>query len=84
MANLWQFFGLPDPEGSIQSTVKKPKKKKKKVSTVTSATEQHLLVPKETSEVNDISGNLNNQSRIEKGNLKRIPSGWTGPVTSDG
>ncbi|MCS5534208.1 MAG: hypothetical protein NZ736_08125 [Candidatus Poseidoniaceae archaeon] len=84
MANLWQFFGLPDPEGSIQSTVKKPKKKKKKATTVTSATEQHLLIPAESSEVNEITGNLNNQSQIEKRVLKRIPSGWTGPVTSDG
>ena len=84
MANLWQFFGLPEPEGSIQSTVKKPRKKKKKATSVSSATEQHLLVPKETSEVNEITGNLNNQSRIEKRLLKRTPSGWNGPVTSDG
>jgi len=84
MANLWQFFGLPDPEGSIQSTVKKPKKKKKKVTSNTSATEQHLLVPMETSQVTEITSNLNNQSRIENRNLKVIPSGWTGPVTSDG
>ena len=85
MANLWQFFGLPDPEGSIQSNVKKPKKKKRQKAVSTdSATEQHLLIPKETSTVNEISGNLNNQSRIEKGNLKRTPPGWTGPITSDG
>ena len=85
MANLWQFFGLPDPEGSIQSNVKKPKKKKRQKAVSTdSATEQHLLIPKETSTVDKISGNLNNQSRIEKGNLKRTPPGWTGPITSDG
>ncbi|HIF90898.1 MAG TPA: hypothetical protein EYQ58_05110 [Candidatus Poseidoniales archaeon] len=85
MANLWQFFGLPDPEGSIQTSVKKPKKKKKqKAVSTNSVSEQHLLIPKETSTVDELSSNLNNQSRIEKGNLKMTPPGWTGPVTSDG
>ena len=55
MANLWQFFGLPDPEESIQSAAKKPKKKKKPKAVVPdSTTEQHLLIPKEDMDTNEM------------------------------
>ncbi|MBT4069768.1 MAG: hypothetical protein HOE79_00825 [Euryarchaeota archaeon] len=85
MANLWQFFGLPDPEGSIQTNIK-PKKKKKKPKTVStdSATEQHLIIPRETIVGNTPNISQNTQPQIRTRTLKAIPTGWAGPVTSDG
>ena len=85
MANLWQFFGLPDPEGSIQSTAKKPKKKKKPKSVAPDpTTEQHLLIPKLDLDTNEMPIASNNPQKIVIRNLKQVPAGWTGPVTSDG
>jgi len=84
MANLWQFFGLPDPEASIQTNIKKPKKRKKpKPVSTSSASEQHLIIPKETTVENTIADSLN-QPSIRTRTLKAIPAGWAGPVTSDG
>ena len=85
MANLWQFFGLPDPEGSIQSTGKKPNKKAKpKPLSSDSNTEQHLLIPKLDIDANEIPIIQNKSQKIVIRNLKPVPVGWTGPVTSDG
>ncbi len=83
MANLWQFFGLPDPEGNINSAGKKPKKKPKPVST-DSTTEQHLLIPKLNLKTNETPVTSNNPQKTSILNLKQVPVGWTGPITSDG
>jgi hypothetical protein len=85
MANLWQFFGLPDPEGSIPTNIKKKKKRTKPKPVSTSlSTEQHLIIPKDTADEKVIVGNQNVQPLIRTRTLKAIPAGWSGPVTSDG
>jgi len=85
MANLWHFFGLPDPEGGIQSSAKKPKKKSKPKPVPTDlSTEQHLLIPKLNIDTNQTPATSNNPQKIVIRNLKPVPVGWTGPVTSDG
>ena len=85
MANIWHFFGLPDPEGSIQSNGKKPKKKPKpKPVSVDSTTEQHLLIPKSEIGTNETPLISSNPQKITIRNLKPVPIGWSGPVTSDG
>jgi hypothetical protein len=85
MANLWQFFGLPDPEGGIQSNGKKPRRKPKtKPVSVDSNTEQHLLIPKSDIGTNQTPVISTNPHKSVILNLKPVPIGWTGPVTSDG
>ena len=68
MGNLWQFFGLPDPEGGSQ-----PPPQQKPVAQQQPSLEQRESIPEpileETQETPD---------------LMTPPSLWTGPITPDG
>ena len=48
MANLWSFFGLPDPDGSVKkqkkATVKKPENSPPNELTTNSLTQQTIVV----------------------------------------
>lgn len=85
MANLWQFFGLPDPEGGINSNNKKPKKKKKvKPVSTDPIGQQNLIIDKQPTAETEVIITSNEQSNTTKMELKQVPIGWTGPITSDG
>ncbi|MBT3420131.1 MAG: hypothetical protein HN794_00655 [Euryarchaeota archaeon] len=90
MANLWQFFGLPDPEGSVSS-----KKKGRSSSNRTKATNlqddvsQQTLIPivdsiPETPTLIEASSIPKQTITQAKSSLVAIPAGWKGPVSADG
>jgi len=68
MGNLWQFFGLPDPEGGAQ-----PVTEQKPLVEQNPALVQQEQIPVPVSE-----------QQTEESNLMTPPSLWTGPVTPDG
>ena len=68
MGNLWQFFGLPDPEGGLQ-----PPPRQKPI-----AEQQPSLEPRE-----QIPEPVLEETQ-ETSHLMTPPSFWTGPVTPDG
>ena len=70
MANLWQFFGLPDPEGPPRDDSKKPKPKQ---STSSEA--------KPLSLTEAIESAKKGKTAVMK---KTAPTNWDGPLTSDG
>ncbi|MCH1539834.1 MAG: hypothetical protein L7S56_00135 [Candidatus Poseidonia sp.] len=77
MANLWQFFGLPDPEGTIEKAKPKPSPQPQPVelSTTTVMPEEELPPPVKQPASN---GQLTSRSRLTP------PLNWTGPITPDG
>lgn len=87
MANLWQFFGLPDPEGPNDSSRKANSGRSKSIKPEDDVNQQTLipitesiteeLVPQKI--VTPETTNIVNQS-----NLIAIPIGWKGPVSADG
>jgi hypothetical protein len=90
MANLWQFFGLPDPEGATNS-----KKRSRSSSIRTKATKlqddvgQQTLIPvvdsvPETPTLLEVSPKPEQTSIKDERALVAIPIGWKGPVSADG
>ena len=68
MGNLWQFFGLPDPEGSPQQPPQ-PRHVAEQQPSLT----QREEIPEPVLEVAQ-----------ENSHLMTPPSFWTGPITPDG
>jgi SepF-like predicted cell division protein (DUF552 family) len=68
MGNLWQFFGLPDPEGGQQ-----PAPQQKPVAEQQSPLAQQEQISEPVLEVAQ-----------KTSHLMTAPSFWTGPVTPDG
>tara|TARA_B100001250_G_scaffold357258_1_gene332878 strand:+ start:258 stop:839 length:582 start_codon:yes stop_codon:yes gene_type:complete len=82
MANLWSFFGLPDPDGVIQ----KPKKVKSQNNTTSadqtlSITEQQLITPVEEG---DATGTKIVVPTLESTKKIPVPPNWKGPISADG
>ncbi len=77
MANLWQFFGLPDPEAPTNTTQSKPKKKNKLQET---AGQQMTLIQTEEVKI-EKTPEIVVTPKLKPSNL---PQGWKGPVTPDG
>ena len=89
MASLWQFFGLPNPDGS--SSEKKPENQASaplkqaatlqasKPSALTSPTVAPTLVPAPTPAEN----RLKSAAELQV-NIKTPPPQWQGPVTAEG
>jgi hypothetical protein len=83
MANLWSFFGLPDPDGSV----KKPKKttpKKPESQTrngLGNSLTQQTIVEIE-SETPELLANPTEQKPIITKSV--VPPNWNGPLTADG
>ena len=89
MASLWQFFGLPNPDGS--SSEKKPENQASaplkqaatlqasKPSALTSPTVAPTLVPAPTPAKNRLESAADLQV-----NIKTPPPQWKGPVTAEG
>jgi len=82
MANLWSFFGLPDPDGVIQ----KPKKVKSENNTAIadqtpSITEQQIITPVEE---RDATGTKIVVPSLENTKKIPVPPNWKGPISADG
>ena len=83
MGNLWQFFGLPDPEIVTPAVVKKPPQKK-----VENTLIQGKLIPGEVQKVP--ADKLLTKTQKTNVNPPKItvssnaPKGWKGPTTPDG
>ena len=91
MANLWQFFGLPNPEGPNNSDKKsKPNSNKAKMAKAQEDASQQTLIPIEQEignselEVQSDLPKLEDQPVMNHPNLVPIPPGWKGPVSADG
>jgi hypothetical protein len=88
MANLWQFFGLPDPEGATNSKKKtKSSSSRSKSNKLQQDDNQQTLIPvadsvPESPSTIEPSPELTS-TRGENTPLA-IPDGWKGPVSADG
>lgn len=87
MASLWQFFGLPNPDGP--STEKKPARQTPPASTPTTASLQktpQLTVTKQpAAPVATPSNNrLEDAAAAMNISVKSPPPNWKGPVTAEG
>ena len=84
MANLWSFFGLPDPDGSVKkqkkATSKKPESQPRNELTSNSLTQQTIVkIESETPE------RLSSPTEHKPISTKSVvPPNWDGPLTADG
>ena len=83
MGNLWQFFGLPDPEIVSPAVVKKPVQEK-----VQNPLIQGKLIKDETQEIpadNPLTKPQKASVKPSKSTVRtNTPKGWKGPTTPDG
>lgn len=84
MANLWHFFGLPDPEGPNN-----PKKKSKAKSAKPQENlGQQTLIPvaQPPLQISIPTATLETEQTkpSKENNLVAVPLGWKGPVSADG
>ena len=91
MANLWQFFGLPNPEGPNNSQRKaKSNSNNAKMAKAQEDASQQTLIPIEEDIGKTELKKQSDSSKIEtqpvnsQTNLMPIPPGWKGPVSADG
>ena len=80
MANLWQFFGLPDPEGNNNREAQNGTTTPQIPPLVSTPIEQTTLITSEPAPVlaKDRMGSEPKIERLEP------PLNWTGPITPDG
>tara|TARA_Y100000768_G_scaffold147448_1_gene109975 strand:- start:10215 stop:10805 length:591 start_codon:yes stop_codon:yes gene_type:complete len=84
MANLWSFFGLPDPDGSVKkpkkATPKKPESQTRNGLTGNSLTQQTIVeIESETPE--QLASPTEQKPTTTK---SVVPANWNGPLTADG
>ena len=84
MANLWSFFGLPDPDGSVKkpkkATSKKPESQTRNGLTGNSLTQQTIVEIE--SEKPELLASPTEQNTITTKSV--VPPNWNGPLTADG
>tara|TARA_X000001036_G_C20638690_1_gene790269 strand:- start:999 stop:1589 length:591 start_codon:yes stop_codon:yes gene_type:complete len=84
MANLWSFFGLPDPDGSVKkqkkATGKKPENSPSNELTPNSLTQQTIV------EIEPEAPTLLTTPVADKPIIAKsvVPPNWNGPLTADG
>ena len=89
MASLWQFFGLPDPDGQLDEK-KRPKKVEQPLSGATDAKPaQQQTLNSGVSEPPQVNISKEQPIQLEKKTLMRnevkpSPSNWSGPLTAEG
>ena len=89
MASLWQFFGLPDPDGQLDEK-KRPKKVEQPLSGATDAKPaQQQTLNSGVSEPPQVNISREQPLQLEKKTLMRnevkpSPSNWSGPLTAEG
>lgn len=89
MASLWQFFGLPDPDGHIDE-----KRKPKKVEPASSSATGSKPALQQTLNSGESERPLVNTSveqpiqlekkRLMRNEVKPLPLNWSGPLTAEG
>tara|TARA_B000000532_G_scaffold189745_1_gene155773 strand:+ start:1968 stop:2576 length:609 start_codon:yes stop_codon:yes gene_type:complete len=91
MANLWQFFGLPNPEGPNNSDRKsRQNSNKAKMAKAQEDASQQTLIPIEeepTNEGPEVQSDLPKMEtpQVDSNlNLVPVPPGWKGPISADG
>ena len=91
MANLWQFFGLPNPEGPNNNDRKsRPNSNKAKMAKAQEDASQQTLIPIEEEPTNEEPEVQSDLPKMETpqvdSNLNLVPGppGWKGPISADG
>jgi len=83
MASLWNFFGLPDPDGSQKVT--NPSSNAQAEETTVGEENQLTQSSLPTENVEVKPKPLNKLPKVEQNqNFVAVPSNWQGPVTADG
>jgi len=89
MASLWQFFGLPNPDG--QSDEKKPSAKSERPASKISNSKlpQQQVVKGNSSEQAQVKTPVKQPIQLEKKSVshsqpKPLPLNWSGPLTAEG
>jgi len=80
MGTLWQFFGFPDPEGTVNS--EPAPKKKKKESSPEQGQQLTLVSHDANAEVSESVEDLPIPAPVRK--MPDLPPNWNGLVTPDG
>ena len=85
MGSLWQFFGLPDPEGSTNTPPRAEPPSSAPVS-LSSAPETDSDTPPapEPSLTTTVTPSPLSEAAIDLSQLRTPPLGWAGPMTPDG
>ena len=85
MGSLWQFFGLPDPEGSTNAPPRAAPPSNAPVS-LSSGPEGDSETPPapEPSPTTTVTPSPLSETDIDLSQLRTPPLGWTGPMTPDG
>ena len=85
MGSLWQFFGLPDPEGSTNTPPRAEPPSSAPVS-LSSAPETDSDSPPapEPSLTTTVTPSPLSEAAIDLSQLRTPPLGWAGPMTPDG
>ena len=91
MANLWQFFGLPNPEGPNNDDRKsRANSNKAKMAKAQEDASQQTLIPIEEEPTNEGPEVQSDLPKMETPqfdsnlNLVPVPPGWKGPISADG
>lgn len=82
MGSLWQFFGLPDPEGGANPTTRTPAPEPNQGPVSLSApgeAEEATASPTPPAAVESLE-----TPSVDVSNLRTPPLGWAGPITPDG
>ena len=81
MANLWQFFGLPDPEGNAPAQRSAPSTLSEEPTAVSLEASPSETTPSPPLTEDEGPAPV---LHVPKGDVRPPPLGWTGPVTPDG
>ncbi|RJU81901.1 MAG: hypothetical protein DWB99_05375 [Candidatus Poseidoniales archaeon] len=84
MANLWQFFGLPDPEGANNSKKKTKSKTTKPQEDVNQQTLIPIAEPVPELQIPAEPQEIKQTNPLKNNNLVAVPLGWKGPISADG
>ena len=88
MGSLWQFFGLPDPDGHTGE-----KRRTKKVESAVSDASEPKLSPQQTFKSNIAEATVKTSTeqtiqlekkRLTRHAIKPLPHNWSGPLTAEG
>ncbi|MEL0182173.1 MAG: hypothetical protein VW872_03810 [Candidatus Poseidoniales archaeon] len=86
MGSLWQFFGLPDPEGSANAPPRAAPPSNDAPVTLSAGAEADSATPAapEPPATTPTTPSPLSEAAIDLSRLRTPPLGWTGPLTPDG
>ncbi|MGB0313495.1 MAG: hypothetical protein ACPG81_01045 [Poseidonia sp.] len=86
MGSLWQFFGLPDPEGSANAPPRAAPPSNEAPVSLSSSAEADSATPgpPEPPATTPSTPSPLSEAAIDLSRLRTPPLGWTGPLTPDG